>query len=78
MRSDTATRRPTNVTLDAMLIEHAKAFGVNVSKACEQGLRAEVVKAQEAAWLEENRAAIDAFNAYVAENDLPLAHLRQF
>lgn len=68
-------KRPTNVTLDATLVDDARALGVNVSAACERGLRDELRTAREQAWLEENRDAIASYNAYVAEFGLPLAHL---
>ncbi len=35
-------------------------------------------KARAEAWLNENRAAILAYNAWIAENGLPLGHFRQF
>lgn len=72
------TRRATNVSLDQQVVADAKALGVNVSRACEEGLRAEVRKARETQWLEENRDAIEASNAWVAEHGLPLARYRRF
>ena len=74
-RLQTGVKRPTNVTLDAVMVADAKALGVNVSAACEAGLRRELKAAREAAWLEENRDAIASYNAYIEEFGLPLAHL---
>ncbi len=71
-------RRPTNVTLPEMLISEAKALKINVSQACEAGLAAQVKAAREKQWLEENRAAMDAFNVFIEENGLPLAEYRMF
>lgn len=71
-------RRATNVSLSAQLIEAARALDINVSQACERGLEQQVKKEREARWLEENRAAIEASNAWVEKNDLPLARYRQF
>lgn len=68
-------KRPTNVSLDAALVDDARALGVNVSAACEAGLRRELKAAREAAWLEENREAIESSNAFVETHGLPLAHL---
>lgn len=70
-------KRPTNVTLDANLVDEARAIGVNVSAACELGLRQELRTAREQAWLEENREAIASYNIYIEEFGLPLAHLSQ-
>jgi len=71
-------RRPTNVTLPEDLVAQAKALGVNVSQACEAGLRAEVALQRRKRWLEENRAAMDQYNDYVEKNGLLLAEYRMF
>ncbi len=72
------TRRATNVTLPESLLREARAFDINVSKACEQGLAAEVAAAREARWQRDNQAAIDAWNAHVDQQGLPLARFRRF
>lgn len=72
------TRRATNVSLDTELVETARALGINVSRASERGVRSEVAEAIRAQWLEENREAIEASNAYVREHGLPLAQYRRF
>jgi antitoxin CcdA len=71
-------RRATNISLDSEILADAKAFGINVSRACEEGLRAEVTKARNARWVEENREAMEASNAWVEKNGLPLARYRMF
>ncbi|MBL8649010.1 MAG: type II toxin-antitoxin system CcdA family antitoxin [Sphingopyxis sp.] len=71
-------KKPTNVSLSAELVEEAKRLGINVSEACQSGLAAEVKKAREAAWREENRAAIESWNDYTRRNGLPLAKYRRF
>ncbi|WP_447765993.1 type II toxin-antitoxin system CcdA family antitoxin [Sphingopyxis panaciterrae] len=71
-------KKATNVSLSAELVEEAKRLGINVSEACQGGLAAEVKKVREAAWQEENRAAIEASNEYVRKHGLPLAKYRQF
>ena len=72
------TRRPTNVTLLDALVREARALKVNVSRACEQGLAAEVAKTRAQRWLEENAAALDTWNVYIEEHGLPLDRYRQF
>lgn len=69
-------KRPTNVSLPAELVSEAKRLGINVSEACLTGLAAEVKKTREAAWKEENREAIESYNAYVREHGLPLSQYR--
>lgn len=70
--------KPTNVSLDAALVEEAKQLGVNISLASAQGLEQAVKKARAKRWLEENREALESSNAWVEANGLPLAKYRLF
>ena len=72
------SRRATNVSLPADLIQEARSLDINVSQACEKGLEAQVAKSRAERWLEENRAAIDYWNGYVEQHGLPLAKYRLF
>ena len=72
------TRRATNVSLSREHLAEARELGINVSQACERGLRETIAEARAARWLEENREAIESSNAWVEANGLPLAHLRLF
>jgi antitoxin CcdA len=71
-------KKATNVSLNAELVEEAKKLGINVSDACQSGLAAEVKKARDAAWKEENRAAIESWNEYIRKNGMPYDKYRQF
>lgn len=71
-------KRSTNVSLSEDLVHDAKALGISISRACEQGLAAEVKAERERRWIEENRAGIESWNRYVAEHGLPLARYRSF
>ena len=71
-------RRPTNVTLQANLLAEAKKLGINISEACEAGLHERVAKVRRQRWLEENREAIDDYNARIDRDGLTLARYRQF
>jgi len=73
-----ARRRSANISLDPQLVADARSLGINISRACEAGLRAQIKKAREEHWLAENRAAMDSWNDYVEENGLPLARFRCF
>ena len=77
-KSETTARRPTNVSLRADAVAEAKALGINVSRACEAGLLVELKRERERRWQEENREAIQSWNAWVKENGLPLASHRKF
>lgn len=74
----TALRKSTNLSLDANLIEEAKALKVNVSRSAEEGVRLAVKKAKEAEWLAENAEAIESYNRWIEENGLPLAEYRPY
>ena len=80
MRMNTArkARKPTNVSLEVALVEEAKQLGVSISQASNRGLEQAVKKARGERWLEENMAALESYNAYVAEHGLPLAKYRLF
>ncbi|QDZ07414.1 post-segregation antitoxin CcdA [Sphingomonas panacisoli] len=71
-------RRPTNVSLDAKLVEEAKELGINVSRASEEGVAREVKAERERRFREENREAFEDWNKYVEENGLPLERFRHF
>ncbi|MCX7285105.1 MAG: type II toxin-antitoxin system CcdA family antitoxin [Novosphingobium sp.] len=71
-------RKPTNVSLQAALVEEAKRLGINVSRACENGLAAEIAKAHARQWQAENADGIASSNAWAERNGLPLARHRQF
>jgi len=60
-------RRALNVSVREDLIEAAKGLDLNTSKAAEAGIAEAVRHAQEAAWKEQNRDAIEAHNARVEE-----------
>jgi antitoxin CcdA len=71
-------KRATNISLRCDLIEEAKRLDINISRACEMGLEAQVAERRAAAWLAENRQAIESCNLWVDEHGLPLARYRQF
>jgi len=71
-------RKATNVSLNPEHVAEARELGINVSQACEQGLVAALKKARGEKWLEENREALDSYNAWVEEHGLPLEKYRLF
>ena len=72
------TRRSTNISLPADIVAEAKELGVNISQAAEKGVVAELSARRREKWLEDNMEAIEARNAWVEKNGLPLAKYRQF
>ena len=60
------------------LLDQARELGLNVSQACEGGLKAGIARYCAAQWLQENREALASSNDYVERHGLPLAEFRQF
>jgi antitoxin CcdA len=71
-------RKPVNLSLDTGVVEAARAAGINLSQTCEAALHAAARVERERQWQEENREAIEAWNAWTEEHGLPLAQYRQF
>ena len=71
-------RRATSMTLDAALLDEARALGVNLSRAAEEGIAARTKAARAEAWQRENAEAIQNYNEYIEKNGLPLAEYRMF
>jgi len=74
----TPTKKAANLTVRADLLEEARARKINLSQTLENALAAELKKRREAEWLEQNKAAIEAYNSEIAEHGLWSDGLRQF
>jgi antitoxin CcdA len=73
-----ATKKAANLSINATLLEEARACKINLSQTLETALTAELKKIKGVRWLEENRAAIEAYNREIAEHGLWSDGLRQF
>lgn len=71
-----AARRATSMTLDAALLDEARALGVNLSRAAEEGLLAAVKAERKRRWATENAEFIRDYNEWIAENDIPNSDIR--
>jgi len=71
-----ATRRATSMTLDVALLDEARALGVNVSRAAEEGILAQVRSERARRWKEENVEFIRDYNDWIAENGIPNSDIR--
>ena len=65
-----AAKKAANLSVRADLLEEARAYKINLSQTLEAALQAELKKEKERRWLEENRAAIEAYNREIAEYGL--------
>ena len=71
-------RKSVNTSIDSRLIEEAKALGINMSRAAEQGIAKAISAEKTRRWQEENKEALESSNEYVRRNGLPLAKHRLF
>ncbi|MEO7853341.1 MAG: type II toxin-antitoxin system CcdA family antitoxin [Rubrivivax sp.] len=78
LRADKAPKRSVNLSLNAKVVERARELGMNVSATVDALLAEEVSKLHWARWNEENREAIEHYNARIAREGLPLARYRSF
>lgn len=71
-------RRPTNVSVRGDLIVRAKMLRINMSRVLEAALIVAIREHEQQAWLAENEASIDAYNAAVANHGLFSDDWRRF
>ena len=71
-------RKATNVSLSPELLEEAREYQINLSRAAEEGVRQALKLARREQWLKENAEAIEGWNKYIEANGLPLARFRMF
>ncbi len=74
----TSSKKATNITLSADVLNEAKALGINISQACDQFLRDLVRSEQERRWQTDHAEFIAAYNAGVERDGLPLDAWRSF
>lgn len=73
-----AANRATNLSLNAALVDEAKALGVNISLAAAWGVEQAVARTRAERWIEDNAEALDSYNEYVERHGLPLEKFRLF
>ncbi len=78
LKFDNAPKRPTNLSLNAKVLEMARDLGMNVSQTVDALLAEEVRRRYWERWNEQNRDAVAAYNERVARDGLPLARYRTF
>ena len=63
-------KKAVNLSINAELLDEAKAAGLNLSAVLEQALREQMKAQRWEAWEKENEASIDSMNRYVAKHGL--------
>ncbi len=71
-------KRAINLSLNAQVLDKARALGLNLSATVDALLAEEVRRLYWQRWNEENRDAIAHYNARVESEGLPLARYRTF
>ena len=75
---DKAPKRPTNLSLNAKVLDMARELGMNLSQTVDALLAQEVQRRYWERWNEQNKDAIAAYNQRVESEGLPLARYRTF
>lgn len=73
-----APKKPTNLSINSDLLKKAKDLDINLSAALEQALTNQLKERQAQLWLEQNKAAITAYNQSVEERGVFSDGLRGF
>ncbi len=71
-------KRAVNMSIDGATLDLAKKIGMNLSKTVDAFLKDEVKRLYWEQWNEQNKDAIDSYNARIAKEGLPLAQYRSF
>jgi antitoxin CcdA len=71
-------KTPTNLSVRADLVRHAKQLEINLSELLEVALEREIRDRERETWLATNRTAIDDYNAGVAKHGLFSDDWRRF
>jgi antitoxin CcdA len=79
MQTEVSTKkRAVNMSIDGATLDLAKKIGMNLSKTVDAFLKDEVKRRYWEQWNEQNKDAIDSYNARIAKEGLPLAKYRSF
>jgi antitoxin CcdA len=78
LRTQDATKRPINPSLNAQVLDQARALGMNLSATVDALLAVEVRRRYRARWNQDDLAAIAHYHARIAREGLPLARYRSF
>ncbi|MEN6587210.1 MAG: type II toxin-antitoxin system CcdA family antitoxin [Sulfuricella sp.] len=73
-----AKKKSANLSINESLLRQTKALNINLSQLLEQRLVEHLRESLQKNWLEENRAAIDAYNHRIDRNGVFSEGLRTF
>ena len=73
-----APKKAANVSINSDLLQQAKVLKINLSATLEGELVRRIRQKRRAQWLDENRSALDNYNAFVEKHGVFSDGLRQF
>jgi len=77
-RQSNSGKRATNLTLSSDVLDAGKRLEINLSKVCDEYLREFVRREQERKWRLDHAEFVEAYNASVNAEGLPLGQWRSF
>ena len=75
---ETARRKPVNLTINQDLLASARKYELNLSKILEDSLITELKARWQHDWLDDNQAAISAYNKRIAKHGVFSDGVRRF
>lgn len=63
-----ASKKPTNLTVNKDLLDQAKKLNINISSVLEKALEYKVKEVLQTAWIDQNTDSIAAYNSFIEEN----------
>lgn len=69
-------RKAVNLSLDTGIVAAAREAGLNLSQVCEAALREASGRERAQRWREEHEERIEAVNAWIERNGMPLSDLQ--
>lgn len=63
-----ASKKPTNLTVNKDLLEQAKKLNINISSVLEKALEYKVKEVLQATWSDQNATAIATYNSFIEKN----------
>ena len=76
LQFDKAPKKATNLSLNAKVLETARALGMNISQTVDTLLAEEVKRRYWEKWRDDNREGFEAYNERIRQHGLPLAKYR--
>ena len=71
-------KKAANLSVDGTLLDDAKRLNLNLSQVFEAGLNAAIRERKREKWLQDNRAALDAYNEHIEADGVFSDGLRSF